>query len=614
MAGEPGLAGIAVVGHRSLGEVAALVGPDHHAAGTGEADGGRYPEEHGRDPGLVVHSGGDHNMRHAWRARADPLYTSRMKSLSFLLVTLVACGGAPESVNQPAVAPSSASGAPAKRAVSGDVSFELPMIEIKGAVYEPDALGRPGMPLYEPKRKTTLDKQRAQVSAAKDPVQKQAYAAVLATMLYLDSKTNKASEKALLSEARQVLRDVAQLAGDKAIDEVTLRMLGSYELLLEDYPAAEKAWQTLIDKDPKNKETPYNRAWLVYALLKQYKNAAALAAATAGDKLDDKQPELAYATAWAKWRNSDPTGAWQALGVAVKGWGQNVNRDDLERDVFLFAGRGSVPLDQAQVLVSTALAKTKVQQYELLAKLGVLGYSLAGDWSDAVAALDKALDTGGDAILPNDRVVIRYSQADFTVPLDTPEVASAFAKQALDALAACGAGCNDKDKDNTVQRIYYMGRLFHNLYATANDRRYYQPAHDLYGWTIPLLGGGAARADAQKVSDLLEKTLKSTKPGTGTHDKGTLGALLNRHNNEVTACYETGLGANPKLAGTVMITLESDATGAIKGVTTEPKAGAADVSAVAGCIAQRAKQWKLPRRGMAGATRIKMSYALSAKK
>ena len=25
-----------------------------------------------------------------------------------------------------------------------------------------------------------------------------------------------------------------------------------------------------------------------------------------------------------------------------------------------------------------------------------------------------------------------------------------------------------------------MGRLFHFLYATAHDDRYYQPAHDLY--------------------------------------------------------------------------------------------------------------------------------------
>jgi len=54
-------------------------------------------------------------------------------------------------------------------------------------------------------------------------------------------------------------------------------------------------------------------------------------------------------------------------------------------------------------------------------------------------------------------------------------------------MAACGAKCTDKDKANTTQGIYQTGRLFHILYATANDKRYYQPAHDLYAMAIPLL-------------------------------------------------------------------------------------------------------------------------------
>jgi hypothetical protein len=171
-----------------------------------------------------------------------------MKSLSFLLVTLVACAGKPEAVNQPAAPTGEGSTAPAsvKPMASGDVSFEVPPIEIKGTVFEPNALGRPGMPLVEAKKKTTIEKQRSLVTSTKDLVEKQAQAAILATMLYLDAKTNKPNEKALLTEARQVLRDVAQQAGDKAVDEITLRLLGSYELLLEDYPAAEKAWGQLI--------------------------------------------------------------------------------------------------------------------------------------------------------------------------------------------------------------------------------------------------------------------------------------------------------------------------------------------------------------------------------
>jgi hypothetical protein len=545
-----------------------------------------------------------------------------MRSLLFLVMTLVACGGTQESVNQP-VAPTEGgggggSGAPPKPTASGDVSFEIPALEIKGAIYEPEALGRPGMPLVESKKKTTLDKQRALMASTKDPVLKQAQAAVLATMLYLEAKTNKASEKALLTDARQVLRDVAQQAGDKAVDEITLRLLGSYELLLEDYPAAEKAWaqlieKTALDKDPKSKEAmPYNRAFLAYAQLKQWKNADALATVTA-DKLDEKQPELAYVTAWAKWRNNDGPGAWQALNVAIKGWGQNANVEDLERDLFLFAARTSTPFEQARAAVST-LAKTKLNEYDLLIKLGNLGYGPAGRWADAIAALDKAIEAGGAAAPAGQRVQIRYSQAEYAVYIDKPDDAAAYAKQSIDLVASCGTKCSDKEKTDAVLRLYNLGRLLHNLYATANDKRYYQPAHDVYALTIPLMTDAGQRAEAQKVSDILEKTLKNTKVGSGTHDKGTLAALLNRQGTQVQACYEAGLRTNPKLGGNIILNLESDASGVIKGAATEPKAGAADLSAVAGCVAEHAKQWKLPRRGMPGNTRIKMSYTLSVKK
>jgi hypothetical protein len=546
-----------------------------------------------------------------------------MKSLSYLVVMLVACAGTQEEGAKPTA------GVPpptTKPTASGDVSFEIPAIEIKASPLEPDALGRPGMPLVDPKKPIPLDKiggkewaqtvakQRALVTSTKDPITKQAQAAVLATMLYRESKTNKANEKALLADARQVLRDVAQFVGDKQVDEITLRLLGSYELLLDDYPAAEKAWLGVVerDKDTKNKEAPYNRAWLVYSLLKQFKNAEALAA-IGGEKLDERQPELAYVTAWAKWRTGDAAGAWQAMATAVRGWGQNANRDDLEHEVLLLASRTNVSFDQALTLLVNALAKAKLQQYEAVAKLGLSGYGSAGRWSDGVAALDKAVEIAGDTVPPNDRPVIRYEQADFTTRIDAPDVAAKYAKQSIEALAACGAKCSAKDKADTVQGVYLMGRLFHILYATANDHRYYEPAHDLYSLTIPMLDDSASRTQAERDAKVLETTLRNTKVGTGTHDKGALNALLVRHNAEIETCYTSGLGANPKLAGSISIALESDATGGIKGVATEPKAGQADLSAVAGCVAEKVKQWKLPKRGMPGNTRIKMSYTLARK-
>ena len=571
-----------------------------------------------------------------------------MKRLSVLLMTLGpvamvvtvmtlgACAGTqPEETAVPA-APGAAPVGPSKKSMSGDVSFELPPTEVKGVVYEPEALGRPGMPLVNAKRPTTIEKQRALVQSTKEPIQKQAQAAVLATMLYIESKTDKNKERADLEEARKALREVAAAVGDKAVDEITLRLLGSYELLFasmdeadaekesnaqkrraldeqaqKEYAAAEKVWHDLIEKDPKAKEVLESRAWLAYTQLKQFKNADALAT-VGSDKPDDKQPEFAYVTAWAKLRAGDGAGAWQAIVAASRGWGQNANREELDHEILWFAGRAGIPTDQA-VQAVTSLGRQKMQEFELVARLGLASYAGAGRWADAVAALDKALQIGGDAVPPADRPVVRYSQADFTVRLDAPDAAAKFARQAIEAFDACRDKCAAKDRADMTQGVYLMGRLFHILYATSNDKHYYEPAHELYEVSIPKLDP-TNQAQAQQDLKKLETTLKNMKVGTGTHDKGALGALLPRHNLEVQACYEAQLAGKPKLGGNIVVNLESDASGAIKGVATEPKAGAADLSAVAKCAADRAKLWKLPKRGMAGSTRIKLSYNFAVNK
>src|SRR5688572_29488139 len=102
--------------------------------------------------------------------------------MTLFLGTLVACGGAQTTDTTPGGGAGSAGAA--KPAAAGDVSFDGPTIEIKGVVFEPLALGRPGMPLVDAKKKTTLDKQRTTSANTKDPVQKEAHAAILATLLY----------------------------------------------------------------------------------------------------------------------------------------------------------------------------------------------------------------------------------------------------------------------------------------------------------------------------------------------------------------------------------------------------------------------------------------------
>ena len=141
--------------------------------------------------------------------------------VSLLLGALVACGGA-QTPDTTGGGGGGGSAGPAKPAAAGDVTFDVPTIEIKGVIFEPLALGRPGMPLVDAKKKTTIEKQRTTFANTKDPVQKEAHAAILATLLYQKAKDDKTNEAALWQEARQALRDAAKISGDK-VDEITPR-------------------------------------------------------------------------------------------------------------------------------------------------------------------------------------------------------------------------------------------------------------------------------------------------------------------------------------------------------------------------------------------------------
>jgi tetratricopeptide (TPR) repeat protein len=545
-------------------------------------------------------------------------------SLAYVLFGLVACGGGTKEATTTPTGGGAGSAAAAKPTAAGDVSFDVPGIEIKGVSFEPQALGTPGMPLAEPKGQAKpltgakmdaqITKQRDVVTKTKDPVQKQAQAALLATMLYHKSKESPADQQKLWTEARQALRDSIP-GGDYAkADEITLRMLGSYELLLGDNAGAEKAWGALVTNNPKDKDLAFNKAWWAYSLLLEYKNAEALEVVKA-EQISDKTPELAYVTAWAKWRTGDEAGAWQTIVTAAKGWKGMAGGDALDRDVLLFAGRTGVPMSDAVSALSPIYGKGPDQLYELYAKLGLQSYQFAGRWADGVAALDKALSTIGTKVPANDLPVIKYQQGDYTVRLDDPTTAAKFALDALKALPGCGTKCSNQDKENVVESVYIMGRLFHILYATAHDDRYYQPALDLYSNAVPLITmNEQTHQQAEKDMGYLQGSFKTMKAGAGTYDKDAIGALLKRHNQEVQACYEQFLSANPKLAGALTINLEASSQGAITGASSEPKAGLADMAGVAGCVVEHAKTWKLPKKANgqgAGTARMKLIYQLS---
>src|SRR5262245_56489947 len=112
--------------------------------------------------------------------RASVVELAHMKSSALLLTLLIACGPLPNDPLTPL--PGLGSPAPAKPPAAGDVSIELPNTPLTGDVFEPAALNRPGMPIVDPnprQRKPTLPQQRSIVSNSRDPVLRQAQAAIL---------------------------------------------------------------------------------------------------------------------------------------------------------------------------------------------------------------------------------------------------------------------------------------------------------------------------------------------------------------------------------------------------------------------------------------------------
>jgi tetratricopeptide (TPR) repeat protein len=595
---EPALARRLVLGHRALREVLALVRVNDHTAG---ACGGEPTRQ---------------NQATHFRATITPVYTSRMRSsLALLVCGAIACGpmAGHEDTLPSSGSAAGASGGSGKPAAPGDVSFDVPPIEIKGVIFEPQAIYSPAMMLIEAKKKVSLEKQRDIVTKTKDPVQHEAQAAVLATMLYEKSKAEKTDpEKAKWwTDALQVLRDAYTAAGANQSDDITLRLIGRYALLLDDYAGAEKAWAELVTRFPKEKDVAESRGWWAYSLLMQYKNDDAAQVLNA-DQPSEKLPELAYVIAWTKFRKGDQAGAFQAIVVAWKGWKERPAREALERDVYLFAGRG-VSLQDAVAAMTPVVGKNPDQQFELYGKLGTEAYQFAGRWADGIAAIEKAIGILGAKLPVEVAPKLRYTQANYALRLDDPDQVAKFGKATLDALTACGDKCA-KDKDALVETVLSFARLLYVLYATAHDDRFYQPAHDLYAAVIPAVSGGKEEKSTLEESTNLEGFHKAMKPGDGTHAKDQISRLLDLHNQEIQACYELALASNPKVGGTLVVHLESDQTGVIKGVSTDPKAGMAEVSLVAGCAADRVKQWRLPRiaNGTGShTTRIKMTYSLA---
>src|SRR5690606_19603363 len=119
-------------------------------------------------------------------------------------------------------------------------------------------------------------------------------------------------------------------------------------------------------------------------------------------------------------------------------------------------------------LFSALNAKQPAQKYEVLSKLAQ-SYGLAGRWADAIEAIEQAITTVGAQIPVNDLPTLRFLQQDYSVRLDQPDATARYGKAAIEAFPKCGTKCPPAEQQKIVYYTYITGRIFHVLYATAND-------------------------------------------------------------------------------------------------------------------------------------------------
>ena len=524
--------------------------------------------------------------------------------LSFALVA--GCGGGASTEA------AAASTTPTASATT-DLTLELDAKSLAGWVFAPDALTRPGMPLVEPKKKVTIEKARANYAKAK-PDERETFAQILATLLYTASKTetDATKEKALFAEAAKALTETRAALGDKTTD-VTLRMVGVYDLIVGDYAGAESAYADLhkiLAADKKNAADAKDvSTWLAWAQLKQNKHAEA--AKTLGDATPSKdEPERDYVLAWTKWEAGDGAGAWAAIQAAVKNWKSASTKPAVDRDLLIIAARSGAPVAEQIAVVHELAGGKRSDEYTKLYTLHTANV-FAGRYADGSALIDAAIAAAGDTVPKNDPPKMRFQQGEYALRLGKVDAVASFVDQALKSLTACGTACTPADASELVKSSTNVANLFYTVFATAEDPRFFQPAHDIYAAISANATDALAKADANKLSTQLDETKKRAKPGIGTSDKTATTPFLRIHDQEVQACYESGLLINPTLAGTLTLTIEFDATGAAKGVATEPPGGAADLAAVATCAEAHARTWMIPSHSKPGTTKIKLPYQLS---
>lgn len=519
------------------------------------------------------------------------------------LVAAPGCGG------PAARAPARAASAP-RELLPEDQALTASPLQVTGVAYGPDALGLPVMPRVRA-RGSLAQARKAAARARPAPADVHELVALLWSESARIAPADPTGAAALRTEARAALR--AERARGRAAtprppaDPTTLQMLAVAESWLGDEAAASAALEELLARRPPIASPAPVRLALVASYLRQHRVVDA-SRLTAAWQPSEQEPAEAYALAWVALEAGDAARARQAIARAASTWREESTRAVVDRDLLLVLARTRTEPREAMRITAEVAGADADRRYRRAYALSD-AYRDAGDYEAAAATLELLLADGSRQVPPDDRVGFRYRQADYAFRLGRPAEAAARAIEAAEALGPCGAACPPATHQAVADRILKLAQFSHTVYARSQDGAHYDAAVTLYQRYAAIPG----RADADSARGFLA-SLRETKagadPAAGKHDPEVLSNYLAARHEVLAACYEAALVAQPALDGSLRLTLEIAADGAVRGATSEPPPGAEGMPLVSACAIARARAWRFPARALPGTTTLSAAVEL----
>lgn len=523
-------------------------------------------------------------------------------------VAAVACGGTDKPTNTPIKKEQP------KQPKTVDKVYKYDGYKLEGMRFQPQAFGRPAVPLVKPPRRTTM--RRAALRARFKPGKKWPKAKKVDAILVYASKlwhgkTKKpAAKKKNRDKARELLKKLYGVPHDAKSHnvEATMRMLSGMLLEANDAAGALQVMQAQIKLLPESKSTPYARAWAAYYMLRQdqTKDAAALVAAGVPD---DRRGH--YVQAWVAFRNRKFDDVKKHVAAAVDKW--KGSKRIIRMEAVLLLGRSGASFDEVDGTIKKLAGEAEAVRYRLLYTAQQV-FLLTGRYADAIKALELLSTSVVKNVPPNDLVNFRLVQAGLYYRINQPlkSVEAAFAAQK--GLGPCADKC-EKLKNPVLATLFQLAQVYHTIFASSLDERYHQAAVKLYDAYLAITPPRPDKANAQRFYDSLKATKKNAAPAAGFHNNPkALQNILSFRREGPLACYESVLQGNKELAGKVTVTTQFDETGKVTGVTTEPAKGAEGLAAVAGCIDQHERTyWSFPKRTVPGKTVTVVPYTFAPK-